>query len=184
MALKTRTTLAEFLALPETKPYLELMDGEVLEKSMPNRIHGTLVAVLLQLLRNYLDGSREARVHTEVRHMEDDQEWVFLPDVSVTLRSRTGPALESDGLERVLPDLAIEVLSPEDRPGRLQRRIAHYMRSGVSILWVIDPEAEKLTVWRPDALPEDYAAPARVPAAPVLASFELDLQQLFESLRD
>ena len=184
MVLKTRTSLAEFLALPETKPYLELMDGEVIEKAMPNRIHGTLVAVLLQLLRNYLDASREARVHTEVRHLEDDEEWVFLPDVSVTLRGRTGPAIGSAGPEQVLPDLAIEVLSPEDRPGRLQRRIAHYMRSGVSILWVIDPLDEKLTVWRPGELPLDYAAPQKVSAAPILATFELDLQQLFDALRD
>lgn len=184
MVLKTRTTLAEFLALPETKPYLELMDGEVIEKPMPNRIHGTLVAFILRMLGNYLAESREARVHTEVRHLESDDEWVFLPDVSVTLRERTGPAIESDGPEQILPDLAIEVLSPEDRPGRLQRRIAHYMRSGVAILWVIDPADEKLTVWRPGALPQDFEAPARVSAAPVLSAFELDLQQLFDSLRD
>jgi len=151
---------------------------------MPNRKHGTLVAFLLRILGNYLVDSREARIITEVRHLEADDEWVFLPDVSVTLRDRTGPAIESDGPEQVLPDLAIEVLSPDDRPGRLQRRIAHYMRSGVSILWVIDPLDEKLTVWRPGELPLDYAAPQKVSAAPILATFELDLQQLFDALRD
>ena len=76
------------------------------------------------------------------------------------------------------------MLSPEERPGRLQRKIAHYMRSGVSILWVIDPADEKLTVWRPGALPQDYAAPQVVSAAPVLSAFELDLQALFDALRD
>jgi Uma2 family endonuclease len=58
------------------------------------------------------------------------------------------------------------------------------MRSGVSILWVIDPQDEKLTVWRPGALPQDFAPPATVSASPVLESFELDLQQLFDALRD
>lgn len=58
------------------------------------------------------------------------------------------------------------------------------MRSGVSILWVIDPADEKLTVWQPGQLPLDFAPPQKVSAAPVLASFELDLQQLFDSLRD
>lgn len=184
MVLKTRTTLAEFLALPETKPYLELMDGEVIEKPMPNYTHGTLVGVLMQLLRNYLDRTREARVVTEVRHLEDDEEWVFLPDVSVTRRERRGPPSANAQPEAVMPDLAIEVLSPDDRPGRLQRKIAHYMRSGVSILWVIDPADETLTVWRPGEMPLDFAAPAKVSAQPVLQSFELDLQQLFDSLRD
>lgn len=184
MVLKTRTSLAEFLALPETKPYLELMDGEVIEKPMPNRKHGTIVGFLMQALRNYLDGTREARVETEVRHLEDDEEWVFLPDVSVTLRSRIGPPAETDDPVEVVPDVAIEVLSPDDRPGRLQRRIAHYMRSGVRILWVIDPDSETVTVWEPGALPRDYAAPAKLNAAPVLKDFELDIEELFAVLHD
>lgn len=184
MTVRTRISLAAFLALPETKPYLELMDGEVIEKAMPNRKHGTLVAFLIRVLGNYLEQSREARIETEVRHLEDDEEWVFLPDVSVTLRSRTGPAIESEGPQEILPDLAIEVLSPDDRPGRLQRRIAHYMRSGVRILWVVDPIDEKVTVWEPGELPRDYEAPAILKAGPVLDAFELDLQALFDALRD
>jgi len=183
MALKTRTTLAEFLALPETKPYLELMDGEVLEKTMPSRIHSRIVAYLVSVLWEYLAHSQEGSVDTELRHIEDEEEWVFLPDVSVTRSERSRPPIESEGPETALPDLAIEVLSPDDRPGRVQRRIAHYMRSGVVLLWVIDPEAEKVTVWRQGDAPRDYAAPARIPAAPVLASFELDLQRMFDTLR-
>ena len=184
MVLKTRTTLAEFLALPETKPYLELMDGEVYPKPMPNRFHGTLVAYLVRILGNYLERTREARVETEVRHAEEDEEWVFLPDVHVTLRSRIGPPTSTPDPVVVMPDLAIEVLSPDDRPGRLQRRIAHYMRAGVPILWVIDPESETLTVWEPGGAPREYAAPAKVSAAPVLSDFELDLGALFATLDD
>lgn len=159
------------------------MDGEVIEKPMPGRKHGTLVGFLLQVLRNYLDSSQEARVETEVRHLEGDEDWVFLPDVSVTLRTRSGPASEAEDPVEVMPDLAIEVLSPDDRPGRLQRRIAHYMRSGVPLLWVIDPENESVTVWRPNSAPEVHEGPAKLSAAPVLANFELDLAQLFDSLR-
>jgi Uma2 family endonuclease len=184
MVLKTRTTLTEFLALPETKPYLELMDGEVYEKPMPNRKHGTIVGFLIQILRNYLDRTREARVETEVRHLEDEEEWVFLPDISITLRSRIGPPAETADPVETLPDLAIEVVSPGDRAGRLQRRIAHYMRAGVPLLWVVDLESETVTVWQPGATPEEFAAPQMVSAAPVLRDFQLDLRELFDSLRD
>jgi len=184
MVLSTRTSLAEFLALPEEKPYLELMDGEVLEKPMAGRKHGRLAARLIRLLDTYLDESREGRVETEVRHLEGDEEWVFLPDVSVTLRSRIGPPDRTEDPVEVLPDLAIEVLSPDDRPGRVQRKIAHYMRSGVPLLWVIDPESERVTVWSQGAPPQDVSAPAKLSAAPVLANFELDLEALFAVLRD
>ena len=52
MVAKTRTTLEEYLCIPETKPYHELMDGELYEKPMPSWNHGTLVAYLIQVLAN------------------------------------------------------------------------------------------------------------------------------------
>ena len=184
MVLASKVSLAEFLAIPEEKPYLELMDGDVFETPMAGDKHGTLVAELARLLGNYLVGTREARVVSDVRHLERDEEWLFLPDVSVTLRSRKGPAVESEGPVEVLPDLAIEVLSPDDRPGRVQRRIGHYMRSGVPLLWVIDPDEERLTAWSPGNSPLDFSGPAKVSALPVLKDFELDLGELFGTLRD
>ena len=182
MTVRTRTSLAEFLALPETKPYLELMDGEVIEKPMPTDNHGELVAEIIGQIYAYLRRVREARLGTEVRHLRDEEEWVFLPDISVTLKSRKAPPAETGKIIEVMPDLAIEVLSPDDRPGRLQSRIAHYMRSGVKILWIVDPETEKVTVWRPGEMPLDYHAPAMVSAEPVLEDFELDLAEMFEIL--
>ena len=182
MVMKTRTTLEEYLLIPDSKPYHELMDGEVYEKPMPNRRHGKLVVFLIQALANYLERTREAEVVTEVRHHDTDDDWVFLPDINVTLRSRiAGHSME--GLVTVLPDLAIEVLSPDDRPGRLHRRIEHYMRSGVPLVWVIDPEEERVTVWKPGEPMTSFAPPQTLSAAPVLEAFELDLEELFSRMR-
>lgn len=184
MTVRTHTSLAEYLALPETKPYLELMDGEVIQKPMVNRNHSRMTTVLIQWLMNYLDRTGEGVVDTELRHGYTEEEWVFLPDVSVTLTHRLPfpPKDTPKGPFEVLPDLAIEVVSPDDQPGRLQSRIAHYMRSGVSLLWVVDPEAEKVTVWEPGEVPRDFLAPAKLNARPVLNSFELDLGELFGKL--
>ena len=185
MVTKPRVSLAEYLAMEESKPYLELIDGDVVQKSMPGLKHSTMVTELIFELGTYLRSSAEARVETELRHMERKDDWVFLPDISVTLKSRiTGTPAETSGLVDVLPDFAIEVLSPDDQPGRITQRIAHYMGSGVSLLWVVDPEAERLTVWQPGQAPCDLAAPAILSAAPVLASFEVDLSALFARLHE
>ena len=183
MVMKTRTTLEEYLLLPDTKPYHELMDGEVYEKPMANRRHGRIVAYLIYLLQLYLERTGEADVETEVRHHETEDDWVFLPDVNVTRRDRTAGQRQMEGLVTVLPDLAIEVLSPDDRPGRLHRRIEHYMRSGVPLVWVIDPEDERVTVWRPGQPMASFGPGETLSAAPVLESFELDLEALFARSR-
>ncbi|HXU24927.1 MAG TPA: Uma2 family endonuclease [Tepidiformaceae bacterium] len=183
MATKARVSLADYLALKECKPYLELIDGEVVQKSAFDRKASRIAARLIADLGNYLSLSHEAEVDTQLRHLVRTEEWAFLPDVSVTLKSRVATPIQDvvDPVE-VLPDLAIEVLSPDDQPGRVSQKIAHYMASGVRLLWVIDPEDERITVWEPGKIPRDLAAPAVLSAAPVLAGFELDLAALFARL--
>ncbi len=41
------------------------------------------------------------------------------------------------------PEVAVEVLSPEDRAADLQDRIDDYLRFGVRAVWVIDPERKR-----------------------------------------
>ena len=161
MATTVRVTLQQFLALPESKPYLELMDGEVHEKPMPNNSHGELVAELIYLLKVYQRRNGTFRIVTEVRHADVEHQWVFLPDVSVTLSARVAdvPGTSAGGPVLVMPDIAIEVLSPEDRPGMVARRVEYYRRAGVALVWIVDPEAESITVWNGGALPD--AGPRR-----------------------
>ncbi len=180
MVTKTRMTLDEFLALPETKPYREYIHGEVYEKSMPNREHAELGAELIGLLRNYLIESKEGRVYTELRHIEREQDWVYLPDINVTLAGRLGPF--TAGPEEVQPDFAIEILSPDDRYSRIAERVDFYMRSGVQLLWLVDPEARSIAAYRRGQAPTLHRTTETIDAKPVLSHFDLDLAALFAVL--
>ena len=182
MATTTRVTLQQFLAVPESKPYRELVDGEVCEKPMPNQTHGVMVARLIHLLMTHQDTNDTFHIATEVRYADVEHSWVFLPDISVTLNARLpGPARSHGNPVEVMPDFAIEVLSPEDRPGMVARKITFYRRADVTLLWIIDPETETITVWERGADP--YEAPPAIPlsAAPILADFGLDIRRSLPS---
>jgi Uma2 family endonuclease len=88
MATKTRMSVEDFLALEETKPYLELVNGEVVQKMAPTVRHSDLVVRCVVLLSSYLERTREGRVMTEVRHLSSAEGRVYLPDVAVTLKGR------------------------------------------------------------------------------------------------
>jgi Uma2 family endonuclease len=180
----TRVSLKDFLAMRETKPYRELMDGEVIEKALPSPDHSAMVVRLIVRLATYLERTREGRVDTEMRHAEREAEWVYLPDICVTLANHmpAEPEVLRRGPVVVPPDFAIEVLSPEDRPGRLSQRIDHYLRAGTQLIWVVDPETETVAIYRPDRAPEVRGAPAILDATPVLQGFSLDLTALFATL--
>jgi Uma2 family endonuclease len=176
-------TMAEFLELPEEKPYREYLRGEVCEKAMPNRVHGELVIELGSLLRNYLRETDEGRVATEVRNAYQAGDWVFLPDLQVTLSGRLSRS-EARGPVEVIPNLCIEVLSPDDRASKLFERVELYMRAGTRLLWVVDPEAETITAYRPGEVAIVHRGGAVMGAAPVLRDFKLDVGRLFEVVRD
>jgi len=186
MAVAARVSLEEFLAMPETKPHRELIDGVVIRKSAANDNHGALVAELIAELTIYLRRTREAVVRTEVRHLGRAEGRVYLPDVSVTVRGRaaTDRGVRARGPIEVTPDFAIEVLSPDDPAGRVLERADFYMRSGVRLLWVVDPDTEAVTVYRPGAPQELHRVPASLDASPVLSEFRLDLASLFAVLHD
>jgi Uma2 family endonuclease len=183
MVTATRVSLEQFLAMEETKPYLELIDGEVVAKPMPGTKHSDLVAELIYQLKGYARTHPNARVETELRHSEVAEERVYLPDVSVTLRERL-VGDRPDGPETVHPDLAIEVLSPDDRASRVLERVDFYLRAGVSLVWVIDPDQRSIVAYRQDSHPARHVSPATIDAAPVLGGFELDLSAFFSVLDD
>jgi len=62
MATTTRAALEQFLAMPETEPASELIDGEVIQKMAPSLYHSSLVLELGMLLRTYLRTTREGRL--------------------------------------------------------------------------------------------------------------------------
>ncbi len=125
MVTRTRHTVDEFLALPETEPPSELIGGEVVQKMAPTWNHGLLVRELILDIGNYLRTTREAEIVTEARHAARPDDTVYLPDINVTLRERlpNDRAAFARGAVEVPPDLAIEVLSPDDRPGHVLERI-------------------------------------------------------------
>jgi Uma2 family endonuclease len=48
------------------------------------------------------------------------------------------------------PDLVIEVLSPDDRPGEVLSKVGDWLEAGARLVWVIDPERRDARVYRAD----------------------------------
>lgn len=183
VAVATRLTLAEFLALPETEPASELICGEVVQVG---REQGDQVAHgegMEEGGHGLLDRTRLGWILPELRHAHDPEERSYLPDIGIILRQR-GPsrANRRRGAIRQAPDLAIEVLSPDDRPGRVAEKVAFYLRAGVPLTWVIDPDELTLDAYRPGHPTEQFVRRGTVSAAPVLPDFSLDLAELFSVL--
>jgi Uma2 family endonuclease len=115
------------------EPDCELADGVLIERNVGTERHSWLQVALAA----YLFRRRKAwgfNVYTEQRIRIKPGKYK-LPDVCVVEGERPStPILEK------APLLVIEILSPEDKPLRVDRMIREWLAFGVEHVWVIDPE--------------------------------------------
>lgn len=163
-----RMTPEQYLALPEEKPYLEYVDGVVLQKPMPDEEHGELAAELGYRLRLWMREGN-GRLAVEARARLGDLPNYRLPDLSYWK-----PGIPRG--EEAPPTLAIEIRSRDQTMAELRRKCAFLLNSGVEACWLIDPVARSAELFEGTA----QGAPVGVLSAQCLPGFALSLAELFE----
>jgi Uma2 family endonuclease len=147
-------------ALDEKKPYIEVLDGEKLPAMSPYHGHGQIAGRIIMQLGPWADD--HGAVATEVRFyfLHGDGRWSsLLPDVSYTSYAR----LPKDPIaewERpcVAPDIAVEILSPSDHPGRTQRKVETYLEFGATLVLVLRRVERCVSLHRSDGSVEEHDA--------------------------
>ena len=99
------------------------------------------------------------------------------PDVAFVTRSRLEAGLPT-GYFPGPPDLAVEVLSPDDRPAAVAAKTADWLAAGTRLVWVVDPATRSLASHAADGTSARLTAPAAVPAGDVVPGFELYLDRV------
>jgi Uma2 family endonuclease len=140
MAIATQMTVEEYLRT-SFRPDCEYVDGDVLERNL-GEIDHTLVQKALLL---YL-ASREKRLDVIIlqeQRMRLGHKHYRVPDLMI-LQGSGNPT------ERIItraPIVCIEILSPEDRVSRVQKRITDYLAFGVRYVWLLDPVKKQAFVY-------------------------------------
>jgi Uma2 family endonuclease len=129
---------------------LELVRGEVIELPAPTKRHGVVSFNLGRILGNYLfqRGKGYATSNDAGVVLERNPDTVRGPDLAIYEDAGTFDELHPKYGENP-PLLAVEILSPSDRMGQVMRKVKDYLRNGVRMVWVLDPETRNLTVHRP-----------------------------------
>ena len=173
-------TLDEFLQLAETKPASEFIDGQIIQKPMPQGKHSTIQLDLGADINRALKPQRIARAYPELCCTFGGRSTV--PDVSVFTWERI-PRDENGEVANtfaIAPDWMIEILSPDQSQTKVVRNILYCLAHGTQMGWLIDPEAELVFVYFADrtiAFFEELGD--RIPVPPFAESFSLTVGQMF-----
>jgi Uma2 family endonuclease len=167
-----------FIGLPENADRLfELINGEIVEK-VPTEEHSLIVGNPYYVLRVFVDERGLGRVAFEVRRkMPDDAHNARLPDVEFTAQERLLPVVKKGAVPQ-MPDLAVEVKSPDDNLSKLREKAAYYLANGTRLVWLVYPEKRLIIVLTPDSeeiLTENDA----LTGGDVLPGFEVPVERIF-----
>jgi Uma2 family endonuclease len=173
-------SLEEFLNLPETKPASEFIDGQIIQKPMPQGKHSTVQGELVPSINLALKPDRIARAYPELRCTFGGRS--IVPDVAVFSWERI-PRDENGEVANVFaiaPDWTIEVLSPDQSQSEVVRNTLHCLDNGTQMGWLIDPEEKLVFVYfadQPVAIYEKMSD--RLPVPTFAQAFSLTVGELF-----
>ena len=151
MSTTTQThlmTAEELGNLPDEPLRHELIKGELLTMPLPKYDHMRVSANLTILLGQHAKAHRLGEVYSEGGFkLESDPDTVLGPDVSFVARHRV--ALSPEGYHLGPPDLAVEVLSPGDRRGKVEHKLSLWLEFGTRSVWHVNPRKRTVEVIRP-----------------------------------
>lgn len=155
MASATTTklmTAEEFIAADLGEGTFELVRGEVVKLPPPMPEHGRVCVNAGYVLEMYgrQSGRGYALSNDSAVLTERGPDTVRGADVCFYSNARWPRSEVGAGLPPVPPDLAVEVVSRGDRPGKLTKKISEYLEAGVSMVWVVDPKHRRVALYRPD----------------------------------
>lgn len=131
-------TLEEFLRLPEEKPALEYFEGRITQKVSPQPQHGVIQLGFGWMIREFVSPRKLGVVITELRSTHHDTSLV--PDIAFCREDRIvrNERGEVTNTYTPPPDLAIEVLSPDQSRRALINKCQWFVDNGTEIALLVD----------------------------------------------
>lgn len=180
-AVTRKLTLDEFLSLPEGETAYELINGEAIPKVSPQRFHSRTCLALIRNLENWTLSRGEIGVEWAVVLSRQGNPWVPVPDLLYVSNERLSSMGDEDGPCPVPPELAIEIILPDQSFGGMAEKATDYLSAGISRVWIVDPRAKTITVFMPGKLPITYRED-RVLSDELLPGLALTAQDVFRGV--
>ena len=165
-----------YLSPENSNRLLELINGEVREK-MPTEEDGYMAGYMITAINNFALPKRLGIAGVEIRHRSSaDERNSRLPDVAFNKGKRS---IVKQGSVPKMPDLAIEIKSPDDIIQEMRDTAAYYLANGSRLVWLVYPNYRLIEVYRLGADIQILGEEDTLTGGDVLPGFELPVREVF-----
>lgn len=163
----------------------ELVEGRLMVREPVGLEHSWLAAELTAALRAHANPPGEpplgmVLVGDPGFWIERSPDTVRAPDVAFVRRDRW-PTSDTHRFGAFAPDLVIEIRSPSDRTGEVMFKVGQWLKAGVGVVWVVDPQRRSAQHFDTDDTIRMLGEHDTLDAAPVLPGLHIPLDALWQS---
>ena len=176
-------TAEELMELPDDGFRYELVNGELEKMPPPGFPHGRIA---MRLCVYCLDSSYwsmdwvKQSLLTPAFKLTSNPDTVLAPDFRLLQRSVFAKGKDIEGYWQGPPDLAVEVLSPTDRAGKVKAKISRWFSFGTKQVWIVDPKHSTVTVYRSQSDTTMFSESDYLEAQDLLPGFQISLERIFK----
>jgi Uma2 family endonuclease len=169
----------DLLATPQDGRKYELVDGAIVVSPAGSR-HGNVALRLGGRLIAFVEEHHLGHAFDSSTGFRLPGGNVRSPDASFVAAGRFPNERVPDDFSDVPPDLAVEVLSPQDRPRQVLDKIGEYLQAGVRLMWIVDPNRERAAVYRSLTDVQELALDDELDGGDVVRGFRCSLRAILE----
>jgi Uma2 family endonuclease len=160
--------------------HCELIGGELVMMSPAGFDHGRFASRIVAALENHVSRHGLGIVTTAEAgfQLAHDPDTVRAPDVAFVRADRIPP----DGVKGYFqgaPDLAVEVVSPSDRPDEVAAKIQDWLQAGCVMVWVVEPKDGTVTIHRRGNKDTILTTSDAITGSDVLPGFSMPVAKVF-----
>jgi Uma2 family endonuclease len=173
----------ELMSLPDGNRY-ELINGELVDMGNSGALHGYVCSILVMALMNYILPRKLGIVLDSSTAFAMKNGNKRSPDISFVSKAKLQGLEElPDGFLDGSPDLAIEVLSPNNTIAEIHQKLVEYFENGSRLVWVINLKQHYVLVYRSAKEPDRLLKQSdMLDGEEVIAGFTMPLSELFQKL--
>ncbi|HVA47519.1 MAG TPA: Uma2 family endonuclease [Pirellulales bacterium] len=156
----------------------ELVDGVLVEKTVGYE-ESCLTVDLITLLNSFVKAHKLGKVSGPDGMMRLFPGLVRIPDIAFASSKRFSQRRGSRKMPHLVPDLAVEVLSEDNTPKEMSRKLDDYFDAGVRLVWFVDPRKRTVEAFSGKKSSKVLAEPETLTGGKVLPGFSVPLEELF-----
>jgi Uma2 family endonuclease len=174
-------TAEELMQLPDDDLRHELINGELITMPLPKLPHGRAATHLgVPLAQFVLDNDLgEVYIGDIGYQVTWNPDTVLAPDVTFVSKQRLEEAGDIEGYGQGPPDLAVEVYSPEYRPGKVSKRISRLLSCGTKQVWIVDLKHSTVAVYRSESDITTFSGSDYLEAPDLFPGLRISLDRIF-----